>query len=312
MPRLIALALLLSLTFAARADDIALLSSDTILCIGAPQPLPPLMVRWAGRPVSAGIVFQPSIFWGSIGEGPDGELLAARDGANRGVSRFEKDGSFTRLFDLPSGFTPSEVLSRRDGEILVFGNGRIFRRAPNGAVTVDVMNGGDAYDADLDETGCMLAQVGLTGIERYDLCTAGSHWQTWHALPNVRHVRYAPNGRLLVATYERIQLLDRATGTVLRDFPSPTQPFLVELSPSGRRVWVAPASSGCGGSFDNTLREYDLETGALVSELAYTTGPPIRSDLANSMAVRDGWRAALSENGAPGEEPLPGRRRALR
>lgn len=312
MPRLIALALLFSLTFAAQADDIALLSSNTILCIAAPQALPPVIARWAGRPVSAGTVFQTSIFWGALGEGPDGEVLAARDGANRGVFRFDPSGSFTLLFDLPAGFPPTQVLSRRNGEILVFGGGRILRRAPDGAVTTDTINGGDAFDADLDETGCVLAQVSLAGVERYDLCTAGARWETWHALPHVRHVRFAPNGRLLVATSDRIQLLDRATGAVLRDFPVPIQPFLAELSPSGRRVWVAPASSGCGGSFDNTIREYDLETGALVSEQPYTTDPAGRSDLASSMIVRGGWRAALSANGAPGEEPLPGRRRALR
>ena len=285
---------------ASAEDQIVTLTND-LGCwfFAAPPPPYQVFIRSSGSAPEERTDFAESFFHAALGPGPTGKALVARPG---GVYRFGPGGLF-KIFDLPSGFAPTDILSHRSGRVYVLGQtsggNALATWMGSGEAVVEPSGGvGPITGVDLAEDGCTAIQAS-GGVRRSNLCVAPHAWEPWIEMTNASAAFFAPNHQILIQALRQspgggytqiVQVRDTISLAVISEYSMPRTHTVIGLSSDPSRFWTIPAD--CGG-YDFSLRQHDLLTGELVGEQFLTTGEP--DDRPHVGIVERGWRAALAQ-----------------
>jgi WD40 repeat protein len=155
-----------------------------------------------------------------------------------------------------------------DVQYLDLEDGSLVRQFAHGAPVTSLQFSGDGsrlVSAGSDKMACV-----------FDVATGTRLARIKHAA-ELKQVAFSPDGKLIASTSvdKKLYLWEATTGKKLREMDHPAEPWSVAFSPDGRRVMTGTGGTIVGRksdlevppSEDNTLREWDVETGKLLHEM---------------------------------------------
>ncbi|HYO75496.1 MAG TPA: hypothetical protein VE010_03450 [Thermoanaerobaculia bacterium] len=213
---------------------------------------------------------------GFIAPGGDGRVLALVDEGR--IVEIRPDLTRTPVFSGIAGTFARSFLVDAAGNIyLATDNGRLLAIRPDGTIRAEYAL--EVYFMDLAADQCTLFYWTSGGIRRFDICT-GTPLPDFLPGAPMGEFRLLPDGGLLRVDGDPEVVRYDAAGTLTRTYPQPDAAGIVVLAGGGRTMIVG---AGCYGP----LREYDLDTGALLRTFSFD----ITS--VREVVVYNGFTAAL-------------------